>query len=197
VDLQPEYPIRTARLRLRPVTLADTDAMLTYRGRADVCRFLPFDTMTHETLAQRIEDVYSGHVSPVEGQGITLAAERVADNRIIGDVVLFYRSAEHAGGELGYVFHPDVAGRGYGFEASAAMLALGFEGIGFHRIIARIDARNHPSSALAQRLGMRLEAHFRENEQYEGEWADELVYAMLTTEWPGSPAGLNWAAGPR
>jgi len=30
---------------------------------------------------------------------------------------------------------------------------------------------------------MRLEAHFRQNEIIKGEWADELVYAMLQEEW--------------
>ena len=30
---------------------------------------------------------------------------------------------------------------------------------------------------------MRLEAHFRENEVFEGEWGDEVVYAILEPEW--------------
>jgi RimJ/RimL family protein N-acetyltransferase len=34
-----------------------------------------------------------------------------------------------------------------------------------------------------ERLGMREEAHLRENEIVKGEWTDELVYAMLEDEW--------------
>jgi RimJ/RimL family protein N-acetyltransferase len=30
---------------------------------------------------------------------------------------------------------------------------------------------------------MRREAHLRENEFVKGEWADELIYAMLASEW--------------
>jgi len=30
---------------------------------------------------------------------------------------------------------------------------------------------------------MRREAHLRENELVKGEWTDELVYAMLASEW--------------
>jgi RimJ/RimL family protein N-acetyltransferase len=33
--LRPSYPIRTERLLLRPLTDADADALLAYRGRAD------------------------------------------------------------------------------------------------------------------------------------------------------------------
>ena len=39
------------------------------------------------------------------------------------------------------------------------------------------------SAGLMERLGMRREAHFRENELVKGAWSDELVYAMLASEW--------------
>jgi RimJ/RimL family protein N-acetyltransferase len=38
-----------------------------------------------------------------------------------------------------------------------------------------------------ERLGMRREAHFVENEFIKGEWADEVVYAMLEDEWRARP----------
>jgi RimJ/RimL family protein N-acetyltransferase len=31
---------------------------------------------------------------------------------------------------------------------------------------------------------MRKEAHFVRNEYLKGEWTDELVFALLTEEWP-------------
>jgi RimJ/RimL family protein N-acetyltransferase len=63
------------------------------------------------------------------------------------------------------------------------MLRLGFAGLGLHRIIGRCDARNDASARLMERLGMRREAHFRENEIFKGAWGDEYVYAILAAEW--------------
>jgi RimJ/RimL family protein N-acetyltransferase len=63
------------------------------------------------------------------------------------------------------------------------VLALAFDGLGLHRVTARIDARNGPSAALARRLGMRQEAHLVENEWFKGEWTDELDFAILEREW--------------
>jgi len=83
--------------------------------------------------------------------------------------------------------HPDHRGHGYATEAAAAMLGLGFEGLGLHRIVGRLDARNDASARVLERLGMRREAHFVENEFVKGEWCDELVYAMLASEWQASP----------
>jgi RimJ/RimL family protein N-acetyltransferase len=189
VELRPNYPITTARLRLRPLVLADLDALLAYRSQKEVCRYLPFEPMTREQLVGRLRSDLSRTQIMHEGQALTLGVELAATGELIGDVVLFFRSREHAGGELGYVFHPDFGGQGYATEAGSAMLALAFEQLGLHRVIARLDARNHNSAALAARLGLRLEAHLVQNEMFKGEWSDELDYAMLADEWPQSPAG--------
>jgi RimJ/RimL family protein N-acetyltransferase len=50
-------------------------------------------------------------------------------------------------------------------------------------VYGRTDERNIASAALMRRLGMRQEAHFRENEWYKGAWGSELVFAILEDEW--------------
>ena len=112
-----------------------------------------------------------------------LAAERRDDGRVIGDVSLSLRSVFHRQGEIGFVFHPDVQGRGYGREAATAMLHVAFGEVGLHRVYGRTDARNEASAGLMRRLGMRQEAHLRDNEIFKGEWSDELVFAILEDEW--------------
>lgn len=182
MQLRPNYPIQTARLALRPLCMDDLAALLAYRGDPEVCRYLPFEPMTAELLAGRLTGDLAPEAITDEGQALTLGATARDGGRLIGDVVLFFRSREHAVGELGYVFSPEVAGRGYASEACAALLALAFEELGLHRVIARLDARNDASARLAARLGMRREAHFVRNELFKGEWSDEVVFALLADE---------------
>ena len=118
-----------------------------------------------------------------DGQALTLAVILRETGQHVGEVTLFVQSAEHRGGEIGFVFHPDFHGRGYAAEASVELLRLGFDGLGMHRIIGRLDARNTGSANLLKRLGMRQEAHFVRNEFLKGEWTDEAVFAMLAEEW--------------
>ena len=82
---------------------------------------------------------------------------------------------------------PNHHGHGYGTEGARLMLRLGFEVLGLHRIIGRCDARNTASARVMERLGMRREAHLIENEWVNGEWTDELLYAMLDHEWRALP----------
>ena len=186
--LRPGYPVRTERLLLRPLTAGDADALLAYRGRDDVSRYVPFEPMSRDDILERIAGPWARTELTDEGQSLTLGAE-LADTglagtgELAGDVVLFWHSREHAGGEIGYVFNPALGGRGYATEAALAMLRLGFEGIGLHRIVARIEERNEPSVKLARRLGMRQEARLVHNEVFKGEWSTEVDFAMLAEEW--------------
>lgn len=181
--LRPTYPIRTGVLLLRPLTVADTDALLAYRSRADVARYVPFEPMTRDVIAERLVTHWARTELTDEGQALTLGIEEAESGQLVGDVVLFWRSRIHASGEVGYVINPEFGGRGYATEAADAMLRLGFDGLGLRRIVARIDERNEPSARLARRLGMRLEARLVENEFFKGEWTTELDFAILADEW--------------
>ena len=189
------YPVRTARLLLRPLSEEDVEDVAAYRGRLDVCRWVPFEPMSRTEVLDRIRSSL-GHLTD-EGQALTAGVELPgADSRaalaagppdrrgvVIGDVVLMWRSREHATAEIGYVFHPGYSGQGFATEAASALLDIAFGTYRFHRVTARIDARNLASLRLAERVGMRREAHLVENEWFKGAWSDEIDYAMLQREW--------------
>jgi RimJ/RimL family protein N-acetyltransferase len=185
-ELRPTYPVRTERLLLRPLTFADADALLAYRSEPGVTRYLPFEPMTRDEIHERLAGQWAQTELTEQSQVLTLGIEEAATGQLIGDVVLFWRSREHRGGEIGYVLHPDFTGRGYATEAGRALLGLGFENLGLHRIIARVDERNTASAKVCRRLGMRQEARLVENEWFKGEWTNELDFAMLAAEWPSS-----------
>jgi RimJ/RimL family protein N-acetyltransferase len=181
--LRPDYPVTTPRLLIRPLTPADADGLLAYRSLPDICRYVPFEPQTRDELLERIASRWTRTELTGEGQVLILGVQVRDTGVLAGDVMLAWQSQEHASGEIGYVFNPDLSGRGYATEAADALLRLGFEGLGLHRIIARIDERNEPSARLARRLGMRQEARLVENEWFKGEWTTELDFAMLASEW--------------
>jgi RimJ/RimL family protein N-acetyltransferase len=179
----PDYPIETPRLRLRPFTRGDVEAVFAYRQREDVARYLFDEPMSRESCAEAVQARVGQIGFEQEGDKIILAVERGEDSAMIGEVSLILRSLESRQAELGYIFNPDFHGSGYATEASRAVLALGFDGAAMHRIYARCDARNAASWKVMERLAMRREAHFREHLLVKGVWDEELIYAMLEDEW--------------
>jgi RimJ/RimL family protein N-acetyltransferase len=181
--LEPVYPIRTERLTLRPYQAEDLEAALSYWSRADVTRYIPLGPYSRETFGPRLEQLMRRTSMTSAGDGLVLAVVPDGVDHVVGDMSLFWHSEEHQAGEIGFILHPDHQGHGYAREASVALLRMGFEQLGLHRIAARLDARNGASAAVLRSLGMRQEAHLVENEWIKGEWTDELVFALLRSEW--------------
>ncbi|WP_199431877.1 GNAT family N-acetyltransferase [Qaidamihabitans albus] len=186
--LRPAFPIRTARLILRPFRPGDLDALHAVQSREDVTRYLHWEPRTRLEAATALAKRMRRDMLDGDGQVLGIAVERADTGELIGDLNLDWLSAEHRRGEIGFVFHPSHHGRGFAAEAATELLRLGFDELGLHRIIGRCDGRNGPSAALMQRLGMRQEACLRENVIVQGTWADELVFAMLEQEWRARPS---------
>ena len=178
-------PLRTERLELRQFNDDDLDALLEMQGNEEVTRYLPWGPQSREQVLQLLERIKPMTALDASGDGTRLAAVLPDSRAVIGDFSLWRTSREHAQGEIGFVVHPDHQRRGYATEACTALLRLGFEALGLHRIVGRADARNVASIGVMERIGMRREAHLRENERIKGEWTDEVICAALAHEWRG------------
>ena len=177
-----DLPIVSDRLVMRALSLDDSERHYEIYSNPDVVRYLyygPMDAIAARShLARR-----STAELPFEGSFLNLGVEVRGEGVLIGEVALGVVSTVHRVCEIGYVFDPRWFGQGYATESTTVMVDLAFDRLGAHRVIGRIDGRNGPSQRVLERLGMRREAHFRENEFVKGEWTDEVVYAVLDDEW--------------
>lgn len=174
----PVWPVTTDRLSIRPVAADDAEAFLGWRSRTDVVRFMyqpPWDLPTAETKLRTWSS------APFEEVGDVLVLAIEVDGAVVGEAMLKWAAGPQQA-ELGYALHPDVSGRGLATEAARATLELAFGTYGFHRVYARIDEENVASVRVAERLGMRREAHLLENDRRDGVWSNEVVYALLDRE---------------
>ena len=193
--LRPGYPLETVRLVLRPFENGDLDELHAFHSLPEVARFLYWEARDREQVRAELDTKVGQTVLEDEGQVLALAVVWREVGVVVGEVSLHWLSRRHRQGELGFVFHPGYQGRGLATEAAEAVLGLGFDGLGLHRMIGRCDTLNVPSARLMERLGMRREAHFVQNELFKGAWGDELVYAMLEDEWRARPRARGARAG--
>jgi RimJ/RimL family protein N-acetyltransferase len=179
--VQPDWPIETERLVLRPYTEDDFDALHALYSDESVARWLYYEPATPDGTKARLGRKVGSSVL-TEEQGLAAAVE-LHDGTFVGDVVLFYmQPAEHRSIELGFSFAPTHQGNGFATEAARAVVDWAFS-VGFHRVYGRLEPRNVASARVLEKLGMRKEAHLVENEWVKGEWQSEVVYAILDREW--------------
>jgi RimJ/RimL family protein N-acetyltransferase len=176
-------PLPTERLLLRPYTAGDFEALYAMRSSPEVARYLYWDAQTEDEVRETLARKIGSTSLRAEGDVLALAAEERSTGAVVADVILHWVSEEHALGEVGYITHPAHGGHGFATEATRPLLGLAFDGLGLHRVIGRLEARNVASARVLEKLGMRREAHLVENEWVKGEWQSELVYAILDRQW--------------
>ena len=180
--MSPDWPIETDRLLLRPYDEGDFDALHALYADAEVVRWLYYEPDTVEHTRNRLaRKIAARDINDDPASGLQVAVA-LRDGSYVGDIVLFYGSVEHRDLELGFAFDRRHQGHGYATEAARAIVDWAFSA-GFHRIHGRLEPRNLGSARVLERLGMRKEALFVENEWVKGEWQSEAVYAILEREW--------------
>jgi len=179
----PVLPVETDRLILRPFERADLDAVMTYHALPEVQRYLDWKARDRVEVKAALDAMRKQHRLTRPGDMFSLAVERKSDRALIGQVTLRWHDATAAQAELRFVLAPMYRHQGYAAEAVKAMLTFGFAEFSFHRIFAVCDAKNEPSARLLKGIGMRLEAHYREHALFNGEWDEELHFAVLDREW--------------
>lgn len=148
-----EVRFRTARLRLEPRTLADTEDCLAMDREPGVTRFVngPWDDpAAHRTFVEaRTRGPYPG------GMGYW-TIRPLADGGFAGWVLLIPADGTGPQIEVGWRLRRRYWGQGFATEAMRPVLAHAFGTLGLDEVVADIDARNAASLGVARKLGMRF-----------------------------------------
>ena len=118
---------------------------------------------------------------------IVLAIVLRSDGRHIGNVSLQSINWVHRSGELAIlVGAKDCWGRGYGEEASRAMVEYGFNRLGLRRIICGTFVGNTGMQRIAEKLGFRQEGLRRSAVYKDGSYHDVVEYGLFREEFADS-----------
>ncbi len=103
--------------------------------------------------------------------------------RLAGTIGFHAGDCHHHKAEVGYWLAPPFQGRGVMTRACSRALEHAFQEEGLHRCALRTDPGNHPSRALARRLGFTLEGLEREGFRLGQGYRNSEVYSLLSHEW--------------
>jgi aminoglycoside 6'-N-acetyltransferase len=178
--------LQTDRLLLRRFRTADAPALAAYRSDPDVARFQSWDAPFPLNAAESfVADV--GGLDPRQEGWFQYALQARDGGDLVGDVGV---NREDGGrqAEIGFTIAPPFQGRGYGAEAVGRVVRHLLLDQRLHRVHASLDARNERSARLLERTGFRREGLRLQSSWWKGEWTDELLYAVLASEFSRSGA---------
>jgi RimJ/RimL family protein N-acetyltransferase len=171
-DIGPYWPLRTARLKIRPLAMADCSEW--HRCRST----MPFDPQTRSFAESAGLVRAMQRRAALSAPGWQQFALIDAHGNFVGDFGIGFDEPEPGQAMLGFALVPEKRGQGLAYEAGTALLDALFAH-GLRRIAAITDIRNVAAQALLQRLGFRQEALYRQSWWDGATWQDELGYARL------------------
>jgi len=178
--------LETARLILRPFTLADAPAVQRLASDREIAATTM--SIAHPYPADGAERWINTHQERFEhGENVFFAITRRADGALLGSIGLGPRPA-HQRAEMGYWLGREYWNQGYTSEAAAAVLGYGFTTLGLHRIFAEHMTHNPASGRIMQKIGMTYEGTLRQHMQKWGAFVDVAVYGILREEWAAQSA---------
>ena len=181
----PTPTLRTARLRLRPVSSADADALFAMHRSAHVLRYWDAPPWSEPARAERF--ITASRQMADDGTGVRLVIERVADTAFVGWCSLTRWNPDFRSAATGYCLDDAAWGHGYATEATRALLQWAFDTLDLNRVQAETDTRNAASARVLEKLGFVHEGTLREDCVVNGEVSDSWVFGLLRREWRPGP----------
>lgn len=170
--------LKTDRLFIRPFFENDIEDTYEIYSNKEVCKYLLEDEWDDSSKEIEFNKKLQGNKLEKDS---TLSLAVLLNGKLIGDISIWYTGMKQTV-EIGFVFNPKFAKKGYAQESIKAVIKELFNNYKVHRIQANLDARNTSSANLCNNLGMRQEAHFLKDFWNKGEWTDSYVYGMLITD---------------
>jgi [ribosomal protein S5]-alanine N-acetyltransferase len=144
--------LTTARLHLRPFTLADHEAVHAVYSDPEVMRYVGHGA--HQTLAETANALrIYGEVLARHGYSFLAVTDR-RTGVLLGDGGLHPLAGRGPDVELGYTLARSAWGRGYATELGRALVERAFTVLHAPRVVAQVEPANLASRHVLEKLGM-------------------------------------------
>ncbi|MBK8501878.1 MAG: GNAT family N-acetyltransferase [Saprospiraceae bacterium] len=173
--------LETERLIIRPIALGDKNEIFEYRSNSESNKY-------QEWIPKTIEEVetFIGKISKQINEPETWFQFVIVEKEkqvIVGDLGIHFFDSENKQVEIGFTLNQAYQKRGFAIESVKGVIDYLFKDLNKHRIITSIDPDNQNSIRLVERIGFRKEAHFVKSLLINGEWVDDVIYAILEKDW--------------
>ena len=180
INFEPFPILETDRLVLRRIDDNDAPQIFKLRSDPEVMKFVPRPLAT--TIGDAKEHIANINAKIAKNDGINWAITLKGTIDFIGIIGHFCIKKEHFRSEVGYMLLPEFHGNGIMSEALAVVMTYGFNELKLHSVEAIIGPENYASAKVLENNGFIKEAHFIENEYFEGKFLDTVVYSKLASK---------------
>ncbi len=161
----------------KPISINDVEAIHSYASNPDVSRFIGWKLMnTLEETTELVETMLKREIA-----GTHLYASVVIKNTqtIIGTVMVFDFDKITNQAEVGYVFHQDYWGKGYGTQCLSLISDFAFDILKLHKLHASVTDANIGSARMLEKNNFELEGRLKDHYYVDNKYYDALLFGKI------------------
>jgi RimJ/RimL family protein N-acetyltransferase len=128
---------------------------------------------------------WPGEQAPDASDAAIFAVAELATGHLAGEALLWDIDLHNRSAHIGVSLLPAGRGRGLGADTVRVLCRYGFTIRGLHRLQLETLSDNHAMIAVAERLGFIREGATRGSSWVAGQWADDVIFGLLETEYAG------------
>lgn len=164
-------------IRFQQLNVSDAKAIHAFASDTEVSRFIGWRLMdTLEDTSNFIQVMLKREEDQTHLYASVVLKET---SEVIGTVMLFAFDKEANKAEIGYVFHKDYWGKGYGSEGLALLSDHAFQKLHLHKLHAAVVDVNIGSARILEKNGYVLEGRLKDHYFIDDIYYDGLLYGKI------------------
>jgi ribosomal-protein-alanine N-acetyltransferase len=167
-------------ISFKALSTTDAQEIHNYASDKEVSRFIGWSLMN--SLNDTSEHIKTMLKSEAAGTHLYASIVQKSTKDIIGTAMIFNLDQEANQAEIGYVFHRDYWGNGYGTECVALISDFAFESLNLHKLHASVVDANIGSARILEKNGYMLEGELKDHFFIEGKYYNAFLFGKIQTK---------------
>ncbi|MDR6999104.1 GNAT family N-acetyltransferase [Neobacillus niacini] len=172
------HSLEGENIYFKGLSIHDLQEIHNYASDKDVSRFIGWNLMN--TLNETCEHIEKMLKRESAGTHLYASIVQKSTQAIIGTAMIFNFDQEANQAEIGYVFHQDHWGMGYGTESVALMSDFAFKSLNLHKLHASVVDANIGSIRILEKNEYELEGRLKDHYFIEDKYYDALLFGKIT-----------------
>jgi len=174
--------IFTERTKLRLIEMSDLESIHELHSFPESDKYNTLGIPENIESTKSIITPWIAENQQKDLKNYTFIIEQIGSGRFIGLFGLKLWAEKYKSGEVWYLIHPDLWGKGYATEVLMSAVDFGFDTLKLHRIEAGCAVENIGSIRVLEKVGMTREGIGRKILPLKSGWSDNFKYSILDTD---------------
>lgn len=174
------HSLQGVNICFKSLSTNDVKEIHNYASDEEVSRFIGWNLMS--TLNETREHIETMIKRETEGTHLYASIVLKSTQAIIGTAMIFNFDKEANHAEIGYVFHKEYWGKGYGTESVNLMSDFALKSLNLHKLHARVVDSNIGSARILSKNGYELEGRLKDYYFIDDKYYDALLFGKIQTK---------------